>query len=149
MKTLSLLLLTLAGISTSLISSAAFARDNRLQFPIEDALSGDAAIGKINPQIRLYFAGQGIPPVIKSFGTGRTNKKTNAFNKTDWVACEWVFISAIIQMQKKAEQLGANAVINIKSNYKNIEYANPYQFECGAGNVLAGVALKGEFVVTE
>ncbi len=149
MKKIASLFLIVAFASVSLFTSEAFARDNRLRFSIADALNSDSALGKINPRIRLYFSGQAIPPVIKSFGGGRTNKKTNAFNKTDHFACEWVFVSAIIQMQTKAEQLGANAVINIKSNYKNIEFSSPYEFECGAGNVLAGVALKGEFVITE
>ncbi|MBX2867274.1 MAG: heavy metal-binding domain-containing protein [Acidiferrobacterales bacterium] len=149
MKNFVTLSLIAVFVSASLLTSDAYARDNRLRFSIADALNSESALGKINPGIRLYFSGQAIPPVIKSYGSGRTNKKTNAFNKTDLFACEWVFISAIIQMQKKAEQLGANAVVNIKSNYKNIEFSSPYEFECGAGNVIAGVALKGEFVVTE
>lgn len=149
MKTLPFLFSTWLCICFSLISSDAHARDSRLRFPIADALDGNAAIGKINPRIRLYFAGQSIPAVRKTFGGGRTNKKTNALNKTDWRACEWVFLSAVIQMQARAEQLGANAVINIRSNYKNREFSSPTQFECGAGNVIAGVALKGEFVITE
>ena len=149
MKVLSFLLTALFCISVSLISSDAYARDSRIRFPIEDALNGNAAVGKINSRIGLYFAGQDTPHVKKSFGGGRTNKKTNASNKTDWRACEWVFLSAIIQMQARAEQLGANAVINIRSNYKNREFSSPTQFECGAGNIIAGVALKGEFVITE
>ncbi len=149
MKTRALFCTVSLCISLGLISSDAYARDSRIRFPIADALNGNAAVGKINSRIRLYFAGQDTPAIRKTFGGGRTNKKTNALNKTDWRACEWVFLSAIIQMQARAEQLGANAVINIRSNYKNREFSSATQFECGAGNVIAGVALKGEFVITE
>jgi hypothetical protein len=135
-------------IATGLVSPA-FARDSRLEFSIQEALSSDTAVGKINPDIKLYFADEKSPAVIKQFGEYKTNKKTNAFNKSDAVACEWVFLTAVIQMQAKAAELGADAIINIKSNYKNIEYSSSSKYQCGAGGIIAGVALKGDFVKTK
>ncbi len=52
----------------------------------------------------------------------------------------------MLQLQKRAKELGANAVVNIVSNYDNVEYASEAEFECHAGGIMAGVALKGDFV---
>ena len=79
-------------------------------------------------------------------GEIKTNKKTNAFKKSDLDACQWAFLSALKAFHSKAKMLGANAVINIQSNYKNNPVSDDKQFQCGAGSFVAGVALKGEFV---
>jgi uncharacterized protein YbjQ (UPF0145 family) len=73
-----------------------------------------------------------------------TNKKTNAFNKSDTEACEWALQSAILQLRDAAKTAGANAVTNIASYYKKTERKDPVNFECHAGAVIAGVALKGD-----
>ncbi|MBW2449646.1 MAG: excinuclease ABC subunit A [Deltaproteobacteria bacterium] len=122
-----------------------FSRDDQLVFPIGDALSTPAAKDKLKG-IDFYFGNQKHPQVLKDFGEFNTNKKTNAFNKSDKQACEWAFLSALLQLQDRARNLKANAVINIKSNYKHREYASETEFECGAGHIMAGVALKGRIV---
>ncbi|MBW2490732.1 MAG: hypothetical protein JRE65_06265 [Deltaproteobacteria bacterium] len=122
-----------------------FSRDDQLVFPIGDALSTPEAKDKLKG-IDFYFGNQKHPQVLKDFGEFNTNKKTNAFNKSDKQACEWAFLSALLQLQDRARNLNANAVINIKSNYKHREYASEKEFECGAGHIMAGVALKGRIV---
>jgi uncharacterized protein YbjQ (UPF0145 family) len=52
----------------------------------------------------------------------------------------------MIQMKERAEQLGANAIVNIVSYYKKNEVSNPTEFECHDGGFVTGVALKGDFV---
>ena len=83
---------------------------------------------------------------LKSYGTFETSKKTNAFNKSDLVACQHVFLSAVIELQERARKEGGNAVINIKSNYENHIRESATEFTCGAGAVIGGVALTGEVV---
>ena len=39
-----------------------------------------------------------------------------------------------------------DAVVNIESNYKNRQFSSETEFECGAGAIMAGVALKGTLV---
>ena len=43
-----------------------------------------------------------------------------------------------------AKQAGANAVVNIVSNYKNVVYSDAQKYECHAGAIMAGVALKAD-----
>ncbi len=66
--------------------------------------------------------------------------------KTDSVACQWAFLSAVKSLKAQAIKMGANAVINIKSNYNNRISSSNKSYTCGAGIVIAGVALVGEAV---
>jgi hypothetical protein len=96
--------------------------------------------------VKFYFAGQKHPVVLETFKTDVSNLKTNSFGKGDEVACNWAFLSTLLSFQKRAKELGANAVINLVSYYKKNEMASATQFECHAGAIIAGVALKGEIV---
>ncbi|AXE93279.1 excinuclease ABC subunit A [Paraburkholderia terricola] len=125
-------------------SAPVFARDTVGNYPVEEALKSEP--GKVGDDIPLYFAGQRHPAVIKTIGEFATNKKTNAFGKSDVAACQHVFLSAVIELQDRARKEGGNAVINIKSNYKNEVRESATEFTCGAGAVIAGVALKGDVV---
>ncbi len=53
------------------------------------------------------------------------------------------------QLKQRANDLGANAVINIKSNYRNNLTSSETQYTCGAGAIMSGVALVGDFLITE
>lgn len=125
---------------------SAHARDTEHHFPIEEALNAESAKGKLDDSVKLYFSGQKTPKVQTKLSEAATNKKTNAFNKTDKEACEWAFLSAMLQLQDKAKSLGADAVVNIHSYYKKDVFKSSTEYECHAGGLIAGVALKGEFV---
>ena len=99
--------------------------------------------------VSFFFGDQPHPVVDENFGEYRTNKKTNAFNKTDEAACEWAMLSAMLSLHQRAQSLGANAVIDIKSNYKNNEESSATEYTCGAGALMAGVALIGTFVTID
>jgi uncharacterized protein YbjQ (UPF0145 family) len=131
---------------TGALPHLAVARDSVENYVVADALGGAEGKEKVRDDVGLYFAGQHHASVEKSYGEVATNKKTNAFNKTDEVACEHVFLSAVLELQDNARRQGGNAVINIRSNYHNDETSSPTEYVCGAGAVIAGVALKGEVV---
>jgi len=139
-----LLLAVLTAVCATVAASHAYARDTVANFPIDEALKSEP--GKVTDDVGLYFAGQHHTSVAKSYGEFATNKKTNAFGKSDEKACQHVFLSAVIELQERARKEGGNAVINIKSNYRNEERASATEYTCGAGAVIAGVALKGDVV---
>ncbi|MDR2506373.1 MAG: excinuclease ABC subunit A [Candidatus Accumulibacter sp.] len=127
-------------------SMETIARDDRRMFSLKDALNTPEAKQRLDPKIRLFFGKQRHPAIAKNFGEWRTNKKTNAFNKSDKEACEWAFLSAALELQERAKKEGGNAVVGIKSNYKNAERGSETEYMCGCGAVMAGVALKGNVV---
>ncbi len=133
-----------AVLALSFAATHAFARNSIDTYSIDSALkAGDA---KVDEDIALYFAGQPHPTVLKSLSEVATNKKTNAFGRSDEAACQHVFLSAILALQKRARETGGNAVIDIKSNYEDELTASATEFTCGSGAVVAGVALKGRVV---
>lgn len=137
------LLLTLC---LSVASTAATARDDVKSYSVKEALSMEQAKAKLGDNIKFYFGDQAHPKVEKTYGEFGTNKKTNAFNKSDKEACQWVFLSAMTQLKQRVDSEGGNAVINIKSNYKGNLTTSDTEFRCGAGTFMAGVALTGTVV---
>ena len=126
----------------------ALARNSMLEFDVADVLNKDENKSRLTG-VSFYFGDQEHPPVAEELGEDRTNKKTNAFNKSDEVACQWVMMSALLQFHQRAKILGADAVVNIRSNYKNNVVSNNSKYICGAGGIIAGVALIGDFVKLE
>jgi hypothetical protein len=128
------------GVSTS------HARNEALRFSIEDALAQPGADSKLNSSIRLYFGDQELPAIERRLGTFTSNKKTNAFNKSDVEACNWAFLSAMRSLQERAVREGGNAVVNIRSYYGKSELSSTSDFECGAGTFVVGITMVGEVV---
>ena len=126
--------------------ASAEARDDHLMLPIKEALDAPRAQGRISEDIKLFFAGEKHPNPVRRFGTFKSNLKTNAFGKSNREACNWAFLSTILSLQERARKEGGNAVVDIKSVYKSTVTASPSEFMCGAGNVIAGVALEGTVV---
>ncbi len=122
------------------------ARDTRHMLSLEGAMSTPGAKEKLNQGIEFYFGKQKHPNPNKNFGEFTTSKKTNAFGKSDQDACEWAFLSAMMQFQKRALDMGGDAVVNIKSYYKKNEIDSETEYECGAGAIMAGVTFKGTVV---
>lgn len=142
MKT-KMLMLILAAL---FLTFQAQARDTVSEFSIEKLLSTKKAQDALYGDIKLYFATQKHSDIKEKYGQVSTNKKTNAFMKSDEEACEWAMLSALKALQERAMREGMNAVVAIESNYKNRKFVSETEFQCGAGNVMAGVALKGTLV---
>jgi uncharacterized protein YbjQ (UPF0145 family) len=128
------------------IGLPAHARDTRHLLPIAVAMAVKDAQDKLDGSVKFYFGDQAPPQVLTNLGSDVSNRKTNAFGKSDEKACNWAFLSAMVALEKRAQQLGANAVINIVSYYNKKVMSSATEFECHAGAIIAGVALKGDFV---
>jgi uncharacterized protein YbjQ (UPF0145 family) len=134
---------TLAALLFAVIPGISQARDTTHFLPFEQAVQEALNAGRLDGSVKFYLAGNPVKAnVVKSGVT--TSQKTNAFNKSDEGACSWALQSALIRMQNAAKQAGANAVVNIVSNYKNVVYSDTQKYECHAGAVMAGVALKAD-----
>ena len=140
-------ILTLSALV--LCSSYSFARDDVEAYSIANIMNSEVAKSKLGTDVSFYFGDQSYGNVLKNFGGFKTNKKTNAFAKSDKDACNWVFLSAMIALKERAIKEGGNAVVDIKSNYKNNLTSSPETFQCGTGAVMAGVALTGQVVTLE
>ncbi len=132
-------------IGVCLFSSTAFARDQIKSFSIADVLNNPEYSERLEG-VRFYFGNQGHPAIVHNYGEFTSNRKTNAFNKSDKGACEWAFLSALLSLRQRALNEGGNAVVNIRGYYKKKKFSSQSEFQCGAGNIMAGVTLKGMVV---
>ncbi len=133
-------------VASAMIAGVAHASDNKVMMPIDQAMADNNAQSRLG-DVKFFFGDQPTPKIIKKLGSDTTSQKTNAFAKTNSKACNWVFLSDMLALQKRAHELGANAVIHIVSNYDNIENSSTTEFECHVGGIMAGAAFKAEFAV--
>lgn len=131
------------ALLSMLSSLPAAARDTVLHIPLADVLDMPEAKSKLDPAFKFYLAGQATPKVIKRYSSDVSNPKTNGFGKDDNFGCKWAALTALINLQDSAKRQGGNAVVDIVSYYKKVEYKSTTDFECHAGAFVIGVALKG------
>jgi uncharacterized protein YbjQ (UPF0145 family) len=139
-------LLTAALLTLSIAAPNAFAGDTRLELPLQELIdSPQAKEAGIDGSVRFYLAGQTHPAVVSRMGEDVSNKKTNGVGKNDVESCRWVALSVLKAFQESAKARGANAVVDITSYFKKNEFKSPTNYECYAGNIMSGVALKGTY----
>jgi hypothetical protein len=134
------------ALLAALVLSTAEARDDRLKMPIAAAMQSDEAKAKLGDDVKFFFGEKGAPKAKQTLGSFTSNKKTNFANKSDEEGCKIAFLSAMIALKDRAVREGGNAVINIHSVYKNEPFKSETEYECGAGKILGGVALRGTVV---
>ncbi len=132
-------------LASMAVATTASARDTVLYIPLADVLSMPEAQDKLDKNMKFFLAGQSTPKVIKRLSTDVSNPKTNGVGKSDEFGCKWAALSALISLQNSAKREGANAVVDIVSYYKKTEYRSATDFECHAGAIIIGVALKGTY----
>ena len=143
LRTLSL---TAAAVLATCTATVAQARDTKLLLPIAEAMTQIDDAYPDRGLVMFFFGDQKYPKVTAQLGGDVSDRKTNAFGRANETACNWVFLSSLMTLEREAEEVGANAVINIVSYYKKNEMSSSTLFECHAGTIMAGVALKGDFV---
>jgi hypothetical protein len=136
----------IAAVGLFAIPVAALAEDSIYPLSISGAMASRPALEKLDGTIRFYFGHAPHPAVLHQFGDYSTNKKTNSVFKPNGSTCTWVFVSAMLELQKRARSFGANAVINIHSDYQNNDVWSDTEIECHIGGIMDGIALKGDFV---
>jgi uncharacterized protein YbjQ (UPF0145 family) len=124
----------------------AYGRDSTHFFSIQAAMDTTDFQQNLDPDIKFYFGNQTHAAVERSFGTYTSNKKTNAFNKSDEEACQRSFLNALLTFQQRAKNEGGNAVVEVESYYKKKPFSSETEYECHAGAVIAGTALRGKVV---
>ena len=133
-------------LSFIVIGFNAKAADDLMTFDFNSVVERGYAEGILDENIHFILKGNSNPAIAKNFGEFSTNKKTNGFGKSDKKSCDWALLSALKQMQERAQSLEADYVINIISNFKSKEYEDSEQYQCGVGFLMSGVALKADIV---
>lgn len=135
---------TAALLSVSLLPGLSQARDTAHFLDFQSVVNEATQAGRLDGSVKFFLNKTPAGAQIINANV-TTSQKTNAFNKTDEEACSWVMQSALIKLQNAAKAAGANAVVDLASNYKNVEYRDNSKYECHAGAIMAGVALKAKY----
>lgn len=142
MRVLRSLSLVVACVSAALPAEA---RDTFHDLSVESANQSELGKEKLL-DLPFYMKGQEHPEVAQDLGVFTSNRRTNAFNKSDEEACEIAFLSAVISLQERARKQGGDAVVDIRSITKHNDLESPTQYRCVAGTMIANVALEGRVV---
>ena len=133
----------MASLILGTLVENAEARNTKYDLPVAGVIQNSDYQSQLGSDVVFYFADQKTPKVEQTLGEYVTNKKTNSFNKSDESACQWAFLSALLELRDRAKEEGGNAVIDIISFYQKNPFSSQTEYECHAGGVIAGVALKG------
>ena len=132
------LVLTL-GFATSI-----YAADDIRYFSIEEAIKEAKTQGIIDDSIQFKF-GSGSGNKDKIFIKNlSTNKKSNKVGKDATASGERGCHAAILQFFTRAKREGATKVVNLTGYFKKIPYDSKTEFQCGVGNLMSGVTLRGD-----
>lgn len=97
--------------------------------------------------VRFYFGDAPHPAASRHIERDATTSvRTRKLGRSTEEACQWVMMSALIQLRQHALDVGGNAVVNIRSNWRNNEWSSATEYQCASGFLMAGVALKGDVV---
>jgi len=142
-KTIGPLVLVLA---LALGAPAAHARDEQRLYAIADALATPMGRDRFDDTIRFFWAEQDTPAAQQSFSIHTAERKTFLPTRTELEACDQSFIEALASLRDAARKIGADAVVGIKSLYKNREFRSATQYECRLSYFSASVTLEGRLV---
>lgn len=131
------------------LSSQSYGRDDHNRYSIAEAMATSSAKEKLTKGYIFKFGDESTGKIAANHGEFMSNKKTNAFGKSDKEACQWAFLSAMLSFQDRITKSGGNAVVNIRSYYKKNEISSATEFECGNGAIMAGVTFLGDVVTLE
>lgn len=134
-----------AIVTISLVAGQASARATDHLLSIQEAMNSDVAKEKLL-DVPVFFAGQSHPAVAKKIGVRETNKSTRGVFRSDEEACQIAFLSAVIQLQTRAQRDGADAVIDIESITRGRPHSSATEYRCVAGATVVHVGLKGTLV---
>jgi hypothetical protein len=133
------------GLFLAVVSTAR-GRDIKRYFPIGAALEAQDLQPKIDGSMKMSFGKEttreGLKPLRNDVAIGKERLR----GKTDGTACHSAFLSALVELQKRAKQHGANAVVSIVSYYKKVEMSSSTEYECREGSGYMAVAFRGDFV---
>jgi hypothetical protein len=136
----------LIAVVLALLPLSAHAKDEQRLFDIAFVMGAPEARERFDETIRFYWSGQAAPAPLQTFKIHTSERKTFSPTRTEREACDQSFVEALAALRDAARAAGANAVVEIKSLYKNREFRSPTEYECRLGYFAAGVTLEGTLV---
>ena len=137
--------LAVATLLLCALPAVSQARDTAVYLPFDKAVAEATRSGKIDGSVKFYLAGNTPAGKVTVVSPGAvTNKKTNAFNKSDTEACEWVVQSAIISLHQAREKRRRQRRDQHRQLLQEQRAQGCADLRMPRRRIMAGVALKGD-----
>jgi len=124
---------------------AAAARETEHLYDVNEAKTSPLGQERLF-KVPFYMKGEKTPRVAEVIAESTTQQSTRGAFRSDSASCQVAFLSAVRELQKRAEDRGADAVVDIVSVTWNKETESPSQYRCVAGTWVVHVGLKGKIV---
>jgi len=124
----------------------AYARKVKLILPIAAAMEATGIPDRPTGSVKIFFGNQKPPEIFMKVEGHVATPRSGAMGMSDEKAYYGALLWILVALEKRAQQMGANAVVNIVSYYQKNEMASATGFECHVGNVIATVWLTGDLV---
>lgn len=132
-------------VSLLLVASVAQARNTDLVLPVAAAVQSEVGKERLL-QVPFYFVGQQHPAVAEELSVARSNRSTRGAFRSDETSCQIALLSVLRELQARAQEVGADAIIDIKSVTKNQPLESATEYRCVAGAMVVHVGLEGKLV---
>ncbi len=96
--------------------------------------------------VPFYLKGEPHPPVAKEISEVTSANSASGAMRGDASSCQSAFLSALKNLQQRARESGADAIVDLVSITRGQETESASDFRCVAGAVIAHVGLKGKLV---
>jgi hypothetical protein len=121
------------------MAGLAHGRNVDLLVSIADAMAAKAVSDRPSGAVKFFFVTQKSPEILKNLDRYLAAPRTGAAGRSDQRACHEAFLWTLVDLEKRAQLAGANAVVNIVRYYRKKEMASTIEFECHVGNVVVTV----------
>ena len=142
MQRLALALLVAAAM---LLPAVAGARETEHLYPARHATESAAGQQHLI-DVPFYSKGQAHPGVEKALLHVTMERSTRGAFRSDQDSCDVAFLSALRALQDRAQQEGADAIVDIVSTTRGKQTESATDYRCVAGSIVVHVGLKGTFV---
>lgn len=139
-------ILVLLVAFTAFGTTQAGALEDTIQISVADVMAKPEIQQALYNSVKFFFGNTPHPAVLHEFKKFTTNKKAKSRDDSIAGACEHAFLSALQQFQKRAKNIGANAVVDIHSYYRHQETSSDTSVECHTDFGKVRVVLIGDFV---
>ena len=128
-----------------LLPLAVQARDTEVFVAAESAAQSDHAKGYLL-DVPWYLKDQPGAPQGRSLATVTTEQSTRGAFRSDESSCQVAFLTALKNLQERAQRMGGDAVVDIVSVTRGSRSESPTDFRCVAGAIVVHVGLEGTIV---
>ena len=100
----------------------AHARNVKLILAIAAAMEASDLPDRPTGSVKFFFGNQKSPEILTKFGSYVATPRTGAMSMSDEKACYGALLWTLVALEKRALQVGANAVVNIVSYYQKMKW---------------------------